>query len=41
MIKTNVSLHRQGEPGSRGFPGPVGKPGPPVSKCHLSCLREQ
>lgn len=34
----HISLHRQGEPGSRGFPGPVGKPGPPVSQCNLSQL---
>lgn len=33
VINERISLRRQGEPGLRGFPGPVGKPGPLVSKC--------
>lgn len=33
VTSERIALHRQGEPGLRGFPGPVGKPGPPVSKC--------
>lgn len=33
VINERITLCLQGEPGLRGFPGPVGKPGPPVSKC--------
>lgn len=40
VINECVCLHCQGEPGLRGFPGPVGKLGSPVSKCnYLAAVR--
>lgn len=39
-MNERISVCRQGEPGLRGFPGPVGKPGPPVSKrIYLAAVR--
>lgn len=37
-IKLFFFFLHQGEPGLRGLPGPVGKPGPPVSVCSLFLL---
>lgn len=42
VINERITLCRQGEPGLRGFPGPVGKPGPPVSKrIYLAAVKIQ